>query len=202
MNGFEATEYIRNILKLNIPIVALTADVTTVDLAKCKAVGMNDYIAKPVDERLLYHKIIALVKNSLPPKEISKAKVEKKLGKTTIPKYTNLDYLKLRTKSNPKMMSEIIAIYLEQTPTLIATMQKSVLDKNYALLSAAAHKIIPSFAIIGMSQEFENKAKQIQEQASAEKFTDQTAQMVTQLEMVCNKACQELEIELNLIKNI
>ncbi|MDP3644762.1 MAG: response regulator, partial [Bacteroidota bacterium] len=40
MNGFEATDYIRNIMNLKIPIIALTADVTTVDLAKCKAVGM------------------------------------------------------------------------------------------------------------------------------------------------------------------
>ena len=54
MNGFEATEYIRNTINSTIPIIALTADVTTVDLAKCKAVGMNDYIAKPVDEKLLY----------------------------------------------------------------------------------------------------------------------------------------------------
>ncbi|HEY8688119.1 MAG TPA: response regulator, partial [Chitinophagaceae bacterium] len=44
MNGFEATEYIRNTMNSKIPIIALTADVTTVDLAKCKAVGMNDYI--------------------------------------------------------------------------------------------------------------------------------------------------------------
>ena len=62
MNGFEATEYIRNKMNSNIPIIALTADVTTVDLAKCKAVGMNDYIAKPVDERLLYSKMVGLVK--------------------------------------------------------------------------------------------------------------------------------------------
>jgi len=62
MNGFEATEYIRNSMNSKIPIVALTADVTTVDLAKCKAVGMNDYIAKPIDEKLLYNKIIGLVK--------------------------------------------------------------------------------------------------------------------------------------------
>jgi PAS domain S-box-containing protein len=43
MNGFEATDYIRNVLHSDIPIIALTADVTTVDLAKCKVVGMNDY---------------------------------------------------------------------------------------------------------------------------------------------------------------
>ena len=62
MNGFEATDYIRNVMKSKIPIIALTADVTTADLAKCKAVGMNDYIAKPIDEKLLYNKIVRLVK--------------------------------------------------------------------------------------------------------------------------------------------
>jgi CheY-like chemotaxis protein len=36
MNGFEATEYIRTTMN---SIIALTADVTTVDLAKCKSVG-------------------------------------------------------------------------------------------------------------------------------------------------------------------
>src|SRR6187399_1502035 len=62
MNGFETTEFIRKTMNSKIPIIALTADVTTVDLAKCKAVGMNDYIAKPVDERILYSKIIGLVR--------------------------------------------------------------------------------------------------------------------------------------------
>jgi PAS domain S-box-containing protein len=57
MNGFEATSYIRDILKSNIPIIALTADVTTADVEKCKAVGMNDYVSKPIDEKLLFNKI-------------------------------------------------------------------------------------------------------------------------------------------------
>lgn len=62
MNGFEATDHIRNSMHSDIPIIALTADVTTTDLKKCKAVGMNDYIAKPVDETLLYNKIRDLIK--------------------------------------------------------------------------------------------------------------------------------------------
>jgi PAS domain S-box-containing protein len=61
MNGFETTEYIRNSMNSKIPIIALTADVTTVDLTRCKAVGMDDYISKPVDEKLLYNKIIGLI---------------------------------------------------------------------------------------------------------------------------------------------
>ena len=58
MNGVEATAYIRNKMNSHIPIIALTADVTTVDVEKCKAIGMNDYISKPIDEKLLYSKII------------------------------------------------------------------------------------------------------------------------------------------------
>ena len=63
MNGYEATEVIRKKLNSSIPIIALTADVTGADLAQCKAVGMNDHIAKPIDEKLLYSKIIELVKS-------------------------------------------------------------------------------------------------------------------------------------------
>lgn len=61
MNGHEATEYIRKEMKSKIPIIALTADVTMDDLEKCKAIGMNGHVAKPIDEKLLYNKIIELV---------------------------------------------------------------------------------------------------------------------------------------------
>ena len=62
MNGFEASEYIRKTMKSMIPIIALTADVTTVDISRCKEFGMDDYISKPINENLLYSKIIELVK--------------------------------------------------------------------------------------------------------------------------------------------
>ena len=58
MNGYEATDYIRNTMQLTIPIIALTADVATIDIEKSKKAGMNDYISKPIDEQLLYKKIL------------------------------------------------------------------------------------------------------------------------------------------------
>ena len=151
MNGFEATDYIRNKMKLSIPIIALTADVTTVDLAKCKAVGMNDYIAKPVDERLLYNKIVgSFKKNGL---------VEASLDINSDPhseaRCTDLDYLTRRTKANPVLMMEMISLYLAQTPTLVNSMKQGFLDKDWATLYASVHKMIPSFAIMGISSEFE-----------------------------------------------
>ncbi len=59
MNGFEATSYIRNQLHSGIPIIALTADVTDADVKKCSDVGMDDYISKPIDEKLLYNKMMS-----------------------------------------------------------------------------------------------------------------------------------------------
>ena len=203
MNGFEATEYIRKTMKLKIPIIALTADVTTVDLAKCKAVGMNDYIAKPVDERILYSKIVSLAKKSSFPKgaEPDKADKEKDPIKSKKIKCINLDYLKTRTKSNPKLMMEMISIYLQQTPPIIEAMKQSVLDKDWDLLAASAHKMIPSFSIMGMNPNFEIMAKQVQNDAAASKFTEDTAKMVVQLVTISLQACKELENEFNLIKN-
>ncbi|WP_395051446.1 ATP-binding protein [Flavobacterium sp.] len=61
MNGFEATDYIRNTMNSQIPIIALTADVTSIDIEKSKKIGMDDYISKPIDENLLYSKIIAQI---------------------------------------------------------------------------------------------------------------------------------------------
>jgi len=194
MNGFEATDYIRNTMKSNIPIIALTADVTTVDLAKCKAVGMNDYIAKPVDERILYSKIVGLVKRKAVEEIVIKVE-------NTLNRCIDLDYLNQRTKSHPKLMMEMISAYLEQTPPLIQAMKKSLIDQDWDMLYASAHKIIPSFSIMGISIDFENMAKKIQEYAIMQKQADVINELVMALEKICLQACGELEEEFNRIKN-
>jgi len=195
MNGFEATAYIRNILNSNIPIIALTADVTTTDLEKCKAVGMNDYVSKPIDERVLYSKIVGLVAKS-------KEFVETTDYKNKIPPSSCIDlsYLKKHTKSNPELMMEMISLYLKQTPVLISAMKKSVRDQDLEMLHAAVHKMIPSFRIVGMDQQYESIAKNVQEHAKRQELTDGVQLMVLQLERICNQACGELEEEYQQIK--
>jgi CheY-like chemotaxis protein len=199
MNGFEATDFIRNELHSKIPIIALTADVTTVDLEKCKAVGMNDYIAKPVDERLLYSKIVNLVKK--PAAFNTMSPIENKIIQKSKNRRINLEYLNKRTKSNPALMMEMINLYLEQTPPLIAAMNKSLIEKDWITLHAAVHKMIPSFSIMGINVEYENMAKKVKEFASNQGQIDDLNVMVMEIGTVCEQACKELEIELNRIKN-
>ncbi len=59
MDGFEATRVIRdrekkNKVKNSLPIIALTANAITGDREKCLAVGMNDYISKPLTQKQLH----------------------------------------------------------------------------------------------------------------------------------------------------
>ena len=203
MNGFEATDYIRNTMHSDIPIIALTADVTTVDLDKCKYVGMNDYIAKPVDERILYSKIVGLVKKAAVIETIEKEEkeVEEVVSNIKIKRCIDLGYLNIRTKSNPTLMMEMISLYLEQTPPLISAMRKCLEEKNWEGLHTAVHKMIPSFAIVGINVDFENMARKVQDYAIAQLQADGIQDMVLQLGNICSQACKELEEEYNMIKS-
>ena len=80
-------------------------------------------------------------------------------------------------------------------------MKQSLKDKDWILLQAAAHKMIPSFSIMGISPDYENIAIQVKEYAVSQQQTDGIQFLLMQLENICEQACLELEEEYNVIKN-
>lgn len=60
MDGVESTKHLRNLERQdakNVPIIAMTANAFTEDIEKCKAAGMNDHIAKPIDTKRMMETI-------------------------------------------------------------------------------------------------------------------------------------------------
>ena len=55
MNGYDTTKFIRKKLELGLPIIAMTAHSDPGEREKCLLAGMNDYIAKPIQEEELYN---------------------------------------------------------------------------------------------------------------------------------------------------
>ena len=51
VDGYEATERIRNYVNVDVPIIALTADVQKETADKCLAAGMNAYMSKPYTQQ-------------------------------------------------------------------------------------------------------------------------------------------------------
>jgi signal transduction histidine kinase/ActR/RegA family two-component response regulator len=62
MNGYQAAVAIRSLDREDakkVPIIALTADAFTSDVAKADAYGMNGHLSKPIDPNLLYRVLVA-----------------------------------------------------------------------------------------------------------------------------------------------
>lgn len=67
MDGYEATKAIRRWESgsgFHIPIVALTAHAMSCDEAKCLKVGMDAYLTKPIDCKLMVSTILSLTRGS------------------------------------------------------------------------------------------------------------------------------------------
>ncbi|KAK7360222.1 hypothetical protein VNO77_02204 [Canavalia gladiata] len=67
MDGYEATKAIRKSevgTGLHIPIVALTAHAMSCDEAKCLEVGMDAYLTKPIDFKLMESTILSLTRRT------------------------------------------------------------------------------------------------------------------------------------------
>lgn len=63
MDGISATEEIRRLGYLSLPIVAMTANAMNIDRERCLAAGMNDFITKPINPISVGHALIKWIAN-------------------------------------------------------------------------------------------------------------------------------------------
>ena len=93
---------------------------------------------------------------------------------------------------------------LEENPNALLLDEYSEDDrkKDWNALYGAIHKLIPSFAIMGIDKKYENMAKKIQDYASTQQHTEEIAPLLKSVLSTLKQSCKELEIELiNLKKN-
>ncbi len=67
MDGYETTRAIRRMSKesgCQVPIIAMTAHAMSGEAQKCIKAGMNDYISKPFDTKVLHSKIISVLQKN------------------------------------------------------------------------------------------------------------------------------------------
>lgn len=127
-----------------------------------------------------------------------------------IKKYTNLNSLIKRTKSSPHLRMEMLSLYLQQTPTLIENINEGFKNEDWNTVYVAAHKMIPSFSIVGMSSEYETLIKKVQNYANTRQKkhtanknnTQEIKTIVKQLTNACTHACSEIKAEYTLLKKM
>jgi CheY-like chemotaxis protein len=61
MDGYQAMQLIRQSLKLNVPIIALTANAIKGEREHCIEMGANDYVTKPIEREALERAMLKLL---------------------------------------------------------------------------------------------------------------------------------------------
>lgn len=198
MNGFETTYHIRKSKNPAIPIIALTANVTTTDVEKCRAAGMNDYVSKPINNKLLYNTIIKYITKEQLPKKRVKNKIHQIYNEQqlTKKKCINLDNLNELTNGNLQVKSKIAKVYLDEIPKLLFTMKQSMDNLDWDALRIASHSLIPSFALMGINKEFETMARTIEKLAVKKENLGKIKELFQKIDLLCTEVFCELKNEL------
>lgn len=147
MDGIEATQKIRQDLKLQIPIIGVTAAVEMEeDKETALQSGMDDFIFKPFNPEDLVAKINAhleLAKTHKASKEKSEIS-----GPAFLEPILNLDYLYSITEGNEEFIEDILGTFLSKASTEINDLVAHCKNRNFDDLKFVAHKLKSSFNII------------------------------------------------------
>jgi PAS domain S-box-containing protein len=137
MNGFEATREIRERegdLKIHTPIIAMTAYAMKGDRERCLAAGMDAYLSKPIRADELFSTIENVISKS------SSAGVDI-TAIDSAQEGTEVDFpaLLARVDGDPELAGEMIEIFLEDWPQLLAAIRKAIGENDNVALERAAH---------------------------------------------------------------
>jgi CheY-like chemotaxis protein len=148
MNGFEATAVIRAWEQgTHIPIIAMTAHALKGDRERCLAAGMDAYVSKP----LLAPQLFEVIESMIPPIPT--------VAERDTPDHTasvfDRDLTLARVEGDRKLLQEIVGLFCEETPRLLAEIQSSILHRDAKALAQAAHTLKGSVGHFGAQAAFE-----------------------------------------------
>jgi CheY-like chemotaxis protein len=165
MDGYEATEYIRNSMPLHsdIPIIAMTAHAFSSDVTRCISAGMNDYISKPFKAEDLYSKIIKYCGYPRHTKVVNLHQSE------NILKYQiDMSPIYDIVNGDTIFMNDLTLVYDKQTPAFVEKLRSYTKNQNFEAIRSVCHQIKSSYGIMRMS-ELDRVLKEITEVLSNER---------------------------------
>jgi PAS domain S-box-containing protein len=192
MNGYQATDIIRNELKkTDLPIIAMTGHAMPGEKEKCIESGMNDYLSKPFQS----NDLSALITKWTTKKEEENNTMNAMPSSMQNTSCINLDFLREISDGNEAFYKEFIQLFLNSAPQSITEMQKSHDECNWENLRQVSHKIKPSFNYIGL-KELNLAAAKIEDYSKKQENLDQIPLLIEKIRSTCEIAFKELQMEI------
>jgi len=147
MDGYSATEKIRERWGDDLPIIAMTANVMAADIERTNQVGMNDYIAKPINVSVMIKTMAKWIVSSSEPK--SEAESVDCLEKESVEtKYINID-LGISLLGDINLCYKLLARFKDDFSLSIIELSKYLNEKNTKSAVRLSHTLRGASANIG-----------------------------------------------------
>jgi CheY-like chemotaxis protein/HPt (histidine-containing phosphotransfer) domain-containing protein len=176
MDGLTATKIIREKERQNgkhIPIIALTAYAMKGDKEQCIEAGMDDYISKPFNPKMLQQIIDKFIKNSTENNgDIFMISNNKDIFDSS--------FLMNRVENDEKLFFEIIELFLIDTQLQLENLKSALDSKDTAQVKFITHTIKGSASNVG-SNSIKDIAMQIQTSIEEDNL-DKTSSLYKTLE--------------------
>ena len=139
MDGLTAASEIRklNNEKKDIPIIAITAHALAGDKEKCLAIGMNDYITKPIIANLM----IGAIDKLLNIQNDEKDAVIKNEDKNMDVKVFDFEHLDKISMGDTSFQKDILLTYLEDVEKRVQKIETLFLQQDFEKLTREAHTV-------------------------------------------------------------
>lgn len=143
-NGYQVTKEAREKLKLDIPIIGLSAHSVDNAKSKCLESGMNDYISKPFSKKELLDKINYWLLDL----EHCLKFFDKEVDLNTMSEIS-LTRLNELSAGNEDTKAKLIKLFIEESQENRIAIKSNVASDNREELSDVLHQLKSSFGLIG-----------------------------------------------------
>lgn len=109
-------------------------------------------------------------------------------------KHIDLKYLKEISNGSNEFMNQMITLFVEQTPEIIAKMEKSNEENDIKGIRASAHKMKPSIAFMGID-ELKSVIQEIEGFSENGGNNHRMTELISQIKSIASLAIDELKAE-------
>lgn len=147
MDGFQTLAYMRQKLKLQTPIIVLTASVLRDERQRCLDLGATDYLSKPIPRPVLQQRLSQLFSTSTaPPVDVQQSEA----GTLVREPIREIDMKTLLSLTDKKVIHDVYNNYIQVVPAALEEMKKNTEQQNWDLVSEQAHKLKSSLNVINI----------------------------------------------------